>query len=163
MCHEPERSIQSFEHGLALSHGPQTWNILERHGIRLFLFWVNTTKGEFAEKSVELAADVHSLPALKSPTNLQAAGLRMLASGAVQLMSIHQSFRTSHSHHLFPVRSPEFPPALERYTARSRDIGMSEQRLAAIVSADVAVYSRLMGRDERGHAGGAESRPAGGD
>src|SRR5262249_41865667 len=38
-----------------------------------------------------------------------------------------------------------------RDAARSRDIGMTEQRrLAAIVSADVVGYSRLMGRDESG-------------
>jgi adenylate cyclase len=108
MCYEPERSIQSFEHGLALD--PLTimrgisWN-----GMALAYFVLGQyDKGlEFAGKSVELVADVHSLPPLIA-NEVRRGRLVEARQRAVQLMSIHPGFRASLSDLLFPVRSPEF-------------------------------------------------------
>jgi adenylate cyclase len=56
---------------------------------------------------VELAADVHSLPALIA-NDVRNGRLTDARQRAVQLLNIHPDFRSSHSDHLFPVRSPEF-------------------------------------------------------
>jgi len=123
MCYEPERSIQSFEHGLALD--PLTamrgisWN-----GMALAYFVLGQyDKGlEFAGKSVELVADVHSLPPLIA-NEVRRGRLVEARQRAVQLMSIHPGFRASLSHHLFPVRSPEFHRLL---SDALREVGILE-------------------------------------
>jgi hypothetical protein len=108
MCYEPERSIQSFEHGLALD--PMTamrgisWN-----GMALAYFVLGQyDKGrELAEKSVQRVTDVHSLPALIA-NQVRSGLLADARQRAVQLLNIHPGFRASLSQHLYPVRSPEF-------------------------------------------------------
>jgi len=123
MCDEPERSIQSFEHGLELD--PMTprrgisWN-----GMAFAYFTLGEfDKGrEFAEKSVELVADVHSLPALIA-NEVRSGRTAHARQRAVQLMNIRPGFRASHSHHLFPVRSPEFHRLL---SDALREVGISE-------------------------------------
>ena len=107
MCDEPERSIQSFEHGLALD--PMARREISWNGMAFAYFVLGQYDkgGEFAEKSVELVADVHSLPALIANA-VRGGRLADARQRAVQLMSVHPDFRASHSHHLFPVRSREF-------------------------------------------------------
>jgi len=108
MCYEPERSIQSFEHGLALD--PMTamrgisWN-----GMALAHFVLGQyDKGrELAEKSVQRVTDVHSLPALIA-NQVRSGSLADARQRAVQLLNIHPGFRASLSQHLYPVHSPEF-------------------------------------------------------
>ena len=123
MCDEPERSIQSFEHGLALD--PMTprrgisWNGM---AFAYFILGQYDKGREFAEKSVELVADVHSLPALIA-NEVRSGRLADARQRAVQLMNIHPGFRASHSHHLFPVRSPEFHRLL---SDALREVGISE-------------------------------------
>jgi TolB-like protein/class 3 adenylate cyclase len=108
MCHEPERAIQSFEHSLVLDpltpRRGTSWNGM---AFAYFILGQYDKGREFAEKSVELAADVHSLPALIA-NEVRSGRLAHARQRAVQLMNIHPGFRASHSHHLFPVRSPEF-------------------------------------------------------
>jgi TolB-like protein/class 3 adenylate cyclase len=123
MCHEPERSIQSFEYGLALD--PLT----NRRGISwngmAFAYFIlgQYDKGrEFAEKSVELNADVHSLPALIA-NEVRSGRLANAHHRAAQLITINPGFRASHSHHLFPVRSPEFHRLLADALS---EVGISE-------------------------------------
>jgi len=108
MCYEPERSIQSFEHGLALDP-LTTMRGISWNGMALAYFVLGQyDKGlEFAGKSVELVADVHSLPPLIA-NEVRRGRLVEARQRAVQLMSIHPGFRASLSRHLFPVRSPEF-------------------------------------------------------
>ena len=123
MCDEPERSIQSFEHGLALD--PMTprrgisWNGM---AFAYFILGQYDKGREFAEKSVELVADVHSLPALIA-NEVRSGRLADARQRAVQLMNLHPGFRASHSHHLFPVRSPEFHRLL---SDTLREAGISE-------------------------------------
>src|SRR5262249_38070358 len=123
MCHEPERAIQSFAHGLTLD--PMTnrrgisWNGM---AFAYFILGRYNEGREFAEKSVELAANVHSLPALIA-NEVRSGRLEDARQRAAQLMTIHPDFRASHSHHLFPVRSPEF----HRFLADAlREVGISE-------------------------------------
>jgi hypothetical protein len=137
MCYKPERSIQSFQYGLVLD--PMTimrgisWNGM---AFAYFILGQYDKGREFAEKSVQLVADVHSLPALIA-NEVRSGRLADARQRAVQLPGF--AFAPSVSRTLGRI-----PPALGRYAARSRDIGMNEQRrLAAIVSADVAGYSRL--------------------
>jgi TolB-like protein/class 3 adenylate cyclase len=108
MCYEPERSLQSFDQGLALDP------MAPRRGISWigmsFAYFVlgQYDKGrEFAERSVELVADVNSLTALIA-NEVRSGRLEDARQRAVQLTNIHPGFRASHSHHLFPVRAPEF-------------------------------------------------------
>ena len=77
---------------------------------------------EFAEKSVEVVADVHSLPALIA-NEVRGGWLADARRRAVQLMNNHPGFRASHSHHLFPVRSPEFHRLL---SDALREVGIPE-------------------------------------
>ena len=108
MCEESERSIQSFEHSLMLNPMDPgrgaSWN-----GMAFgYLVLGRYDKGrEFAEKSVELAADAHSLPALIA-NQVLSGRLADARQRAVQLMGILPEFRASHAHHLFPARFPEF-------------------------------------------------------
>jgi len=108
MCYEPERSIQSFEHGLALDPLTMT-RAISWNGMALAYFVLGQyDKGlEFAGKAVELVADVHSLPPLIA-NEVRRGRLVEARQRAVQLMSIHPGFRASLSHLLFPVRSAEF-------------------------------------------------------
>jgi Tfp pilus assembly protein PilF len=123
MCHEPERSIQSFEHGLALSPmAPRRGTSWNGMAFAYFILGQYDKGREFAEKSVELVADVHSLPALIA-NEVRSGRLADARQRAVQLMSIHPDFRASHSHHLFPVRSPEFHRLL---SDALREAGISE-------------------------------------
>src|SRR5262245_38186241 len=65
MCDEPERSIQSFEHALVLSPmNPRRGTIWNGMAFAYFILGQYDKGREFAERSVELVADVHSLPAL---------------------------------------------------------------------------------------------------
>ena len=77
---------------------------------------------EFAEKSVELNADVHSLPALIA-NEVRSGRLANAHHRAAQLITINPGFRASHSHHLFPVRSPEFHRLLADALS---EVGISE-------------------------------------
>ena len=123
MCDEPERSIQSFEHGLALSPmAPRRGTSWNGMAFAYFILGQYDKGREFAEKSVELVADIHSLTALIA--NEVRSGRRADArQRAVQLMNIHPGFRAAHSHHLFPVRSPEFHRLL---SDALREAGISE-------------------------------------
>ena len=123
MCHEPERSIQSFEHGLALDPmNPRRGTIWNGMAFAYFILGQYDKGREFAERSVELVADVHSLPALIA-NEVRSGRLADARQRAVQLMNIHPGFRASHSHHLFPVRSPEFHRLL---SDALREVGISE-------------------------------------
>lgn len=122
MCDEPERSIQSFEHGLALD--PLARRGISWNGMAFAYFILGQyDKGrEFAEKSVELVADVHSLPALIA-NEVRSGRLADARQRARQLLNLHPGFRASHSHHLFPVRSPEFHQLL---ADTLREVGIPE-------------------------------------
>jgi TolB-like protein len=123
MCHEAERAVKSFEHSLVLDpltpRRGTSWNGM---AFAYFILGQYDKGREFAQRSVELDADVHSLPALIA-NEVRSGRLADARQRAVQLLNIHPGFRSSHSHHLFPVRSPEF----HRLLADSlREAGISE-------------------------------------
>ena len=109
MCDEPERSIQSFEHGLALD--PMTprrgvyWNGM---AFAYFILRQYDKGREFAEKSVELVADVHSLPALiaNEVRSWPACGCSPASCTAHEPSSGASELRNRTI--CFHVRSPEF-------------------------------------------------------
>jgi TolB-like protein/class 3 adenylate cyclase len=123
MCHDAERAVQSFEQSLVLDPlTPNRGTIWNGIAFACFVLGKYDKGREFAEKSVELVADVHSLPALIA-NEVRSGWLGDARERAVQLMNIHPGFRASHSHHLFPVRSPEFHRLL---ADALREAGISE-------------------------------------
>jgi adenylate cyclase len=123
MCHEPERAVQSFEHSLVLDPlNPRRGTIWNGMAFGYFILGQHEKGQEFAEKSVELNADVHSLPALIA-NEVRSGRLADARRRTTQLMTINPGFRASHSHHLFPVRSPEFHRLL---ADALREVGISE-------------------------------------
>jgi TolB-like protein/class 3 adenylate cyclase/tetratricopeptide (TPR) repeat protein len=123
MCHDAERAVQSFQQSLVLDPlTPNRGTIWNGIAFASFALGKYDEGREFAEKSVELVADVHSLPAL-IVNEVRSGRLGDARQRAAQLMKIHPGFRASHSHHLFPVRSPEFHQLL---ADALREAGISE-------------------------------------
>jgi len=71
---------------------------------------------------VELGADAHSLPVLIA-NSVRSTRLADARRHAKHLLEIFPAFQASHSHDLFPIRSPEFH---ERLVEALREAGIPQ-------------------------------------
>ena len=147
--HDPLRVFGGWRSGLSHAHF-----FLDRYQEAL----------QWAEGFLRAVPDAHAGLRIATASAAFAGMTDEAQKFAGRLIEVDPAFRVSRlEDYLGPYRPREF---VEKYKLGLRMAGparMTEQRrLAAIVSADVAGYSRLMGRRRKRHAGSAESRSSGG-